>query len=159
MSYPRTEFSTAVTDLRDARAFREMGVPLNTPVIERQFSPEQEKQINKAYRAFATFRKRIDATFCADSKNKNRNGFEAARRAHDKLAYLIRQSEKETADPDQMAASLLIGKLTVCTDGWQELFDAADDAANAGEGFTISPTMLAALWPFNGKRIIDAIGA
>lgn len=143
-----------VTDIRDAKAFREMGVPLNTPVIEGTFSPENEKQIEKSYEAFATFRKRIDAF----AEKKSRNSFEAMRRAHDKLAYLIAQgtAEKPDADPEQLAAALFIGKLTVCTDGWQELFDAADAASNAGEPFPIRSEVMAELWPWNGKHIMDA---
>jgi hypothetical protein len=153
---------TAVTDIRDARALREIGAPLNTPVIEKTFSPQMEKRINDVAKAMASFRKRIDSFF----DNINASGFNAMRRAHDKLAYLIRKGTvlpewkdgdddtREMVNHEQVAAALYIEKFTVCIAGWQEIFDAADEASNAGEPLSITDEQVKALWPFNGKHIM-----
>ncbi len=152
-----------VINIRDAKAHRALGIPLNTPVVEASFSPQAEQQINKALNAGIAFKKRVNA-FC---ENCSASSFRAMQRAHEKLVrsctLTVAAEWKETADggseminPEQVGAAALIGKIAETSlPGWQQFFDDADAAAEAGEDLMITPEQLETLWPFNGKKLME----
>ena len=78
------------------------------------------------------------------------------RRAHDKLVRLIAlATEADATEPEQVAVAAIVGKLSTCVAGWQEVFKIADDATERGVEFTVT---FDALWPFNGAKIMEDDG-
>jgi hypothetical protein len=155
----RAQESDGITRLADARAMRAMNLPLNTPVIEGEFSPQSHKQIEDAWRAGLALKKHA-FTFL---ENPNMSSYKALRKTYEKLARRIMEAN-EDAEPryveqpdgtstcvnhERVAVASFVNKVSPCCQGWQDIFDAADASGS------VSTESLQHLWPFNGVNPFD----
>jgi hypothetical protein len=116
-----------VTDIRDAKAFREMGVPLNTPVIDGGELPAPAaKAMEDGFKAAMAFRRRIYAY----GDNPNASTFAALKRAFQRFM-------SKTVSDDPIGAALLESEFASIRAEWSDVFE-------AGERIEVGPPM----WPW-----------
>lgn len=119
-----------VTDIRDAKALREMGIPMNTPVVDGGDLPAAAgKAVNDGFKAAIAFRKRV----AAYEANQNASTGVALRRAFDRFMA-------KTVSDDPIGAALLESEFASVRAEWAEAFERVD----GGEEIQIGPPM----WPW-----------
>jgi hypothetical protein len=114
-----------VTDIRDAQAARALGMPLNTPVVDCEFSPAGEKLMNDTIKAALALRRRA----LAHQERNTPKSQAAFRRAFDKLAELhARVVANINADnSESMAVAAVIGpRIDPIIATWRVVFDKLD---------------------------------
>jgi hypothetical protein len=124
----------SVTNLRDAKAFREMGVPLNTPVVDGGELPAPAaKAMEDGFKAAMAFRKRIYAW----GDNPNASTFAALKRAFDRFMA-------KTVSDDPIGAAILESEFASIRTEWAAAFE----RALAGEEIRVGPPM----WPWEPTK-------
>ena len=102
-----------VTDILDARAMREMGIPLNTPVVDGGELPAPAtKAMVDGFKAAVAFRKRIYAFV----ENQNASTQAAMWRAY-------RRFMAKTISDDPIGAAILASEFDSTRAEWSDLFD------------------------------------
>ncbi len=130
-----------VTAIRDARAMRAAGWPLNTEVIEGGPLPKPcEDGMKAGFKAAIKFRDRVYDLV----KNQNASTMAAARRAFNRF---MKATEPPTGDAfeEQITAAILRSEFQEIREQWAPIFE----RLNAGEEVTLD---LSRLWPFESTE-------
>ncbi len=126
---------TEITTIQDAKAFKKMGIPLNTPVVERRvFSEAYSKQWFSLMKAHDDFCKALVHHIEAPSSTSKR-----LRKSLNGIAREVKRADIRSGkfeDPnEQMLMNLfLVQNAVPFIEYWADAFDALDD----GETFEIT---------------------
>lgn len=110
--------NTKPTDIRDAYALREMGMPLNTPAIDAGELPAPCcKAIEAGFKAAGKFRDAI----CAYAKKQSRKNFAALESAFNSFMAKTAVPDDGTRE-SQISAAILASEFLSIREQWSEVF-------------------------------------
>jgi hypothetical protein len=135
MTIPTDPTAGKPTDINDARAFKNMGLPLNTPVEHREFAPESTKLYLALWGDLTEFCNKMYAYHDRSTPKT----FRAWKRALTKIDRDAKALFDYAVDLKSAEGDVLLGfllhRVTPFTEGWAEVFGALED----GEEVQIEP--------------------
>ncbi len=124
-----------VIRIEDAREMRELGMPLNMPVVDAEFSETAKKLLVEANNAKSKFY----GAFVDYCKAPTKRRFNRMRKAMDKISGISNQAAEFTSPQEGEAAALqvlLTEKMVQFVAYWQQTLASVE----AGEGTTVTLT-------------------
>jgi hypothetical protein len=127
---------TDITNLKDAKALKRMGAPLNTPVVEREMSREGGKRYGDVWGALLKFCK----TMLAYEARANNANYQKLRKAFMQIRRTAGRLERDIPSVEDggekfVHEMFLNEKVFPFIEGWDEIFEALD----RGEPVQIQP--------------------
>jgi hypothetical protein len=123
-----------VTRLNDAKALRAMGVPLNTPVEDRELSRSAEKKIAAVFKATRAFGNAI----LPWAQKQTGQRYAAVRRTRRQLKRALARVEPKNEEPESIAVALLTEPCRLVCAQWDDISTALEDGKpvkiTTGEG-------------------------
>ena len=123
-----------VTRLNDAKALRAMGVPLNTPVEDRELSRSAEKKIAAVFKATRAFGNAI----LPWAQKQTGQRYAAVRRTRRQPKRALARVEPKNEEPESIAVALLTEPCRLVCAQWDDISTALEDGKpvkiTTGEG-------------------------
>jgi hypothetical protein len=123
-----------ITRLDDAKALRAMGVPLSTPVEDRELSRSAERKIAAVFKATRA----LGNAVLPLAQKQTGQRYAAVRRTRKVLKRALARVEPKNEDPDAVAVALFTEPCRLICEQWDDIFTALENGQPikiiAGEG-------------------------
>jgi hypothetical protein len=154
-----------ITRLEDAKALREMGMPLNLPVEWREFSPQSKKKIDAVAKLAAAFGKAVLKWVL----NQNEKTAAAVWRSWGKLDKAVTETytepewveqsddgSREMVNTEAVAVASFVAPFAVIRSQWEEILAALEDGEPVDLKMDEGPWPLG---PFPGRVTLHGGGS